>query len=484
MTAFVARLLVFGTAAAVLVMEIVAGRLMAPYIGVSLETFTGVIGVVLAGIALGSWAGGEAADRTEPGSLVGPLIAVSGVFVIVAPQIVDFVGPAMRAAGPMEIIFLTTAAFFIPSATLSAVTPVIVKMRLRSLEETGSVVGSYSAISTIGALGGTFITGFVLLAAVPSRPMVISLGIVLLILGAAMSVRALGPKTVFPAMFLALLGAGGALRAEGPCEFQTTYFCGRIEVDEEDPSIRRLWLDTLLHAYVDLDDPARLELRYTHEIADVIAVLPDGPLDTAFLGGGGFSLPRHVNTLRPGSRSTVFEIDGPLVEVVESRLGLVASDDLAVRIKDARLGLRNEANDTFDLIVGDAFASLSVPWHLTTREFVAEIDRVLRPGGIYVQNVIDYPPLRFVRAEVATLDAVFEHVAVIAPLRHLTGETGGNYVLVGSQQPLPWDAIQGRLAQRGDGEVVWVGAQALEFAGDANVLRDDFAPVDQLIGRP
>ncbi len=484
MTPFVARLLVFGTSAAVLVLEIVAGRLMAPYIGVSLETFTGVIGVVLAGIALGSWAGGEAADRTEPGPLIGPLIAVSGVFVIVAPQIVDFVGPAMRAAGPMEIIFLTTAAFFIPSGSLSAVTPVIVKMRLHSLAETGSVVGSYSALSTIGALAGTFITGFVLISAVPSRPMVIGLGIVLLVLGAAMSVRTIGPRSVVPAVLLALLGAGGALRAEGPCEFQTTYFCGRIEVDEDDPGVRRLWLDTLLHAYVDLDDPARLDLRYTLEIADVIAVLPDGPLDAGFLGGGGFSLPRHVNTLRPGSRSTVFEIDGPLVDVVEDRLGLVASEDLVVLVEDARLGLRDEADDTFDVIVGDAFGSLSVPWHLTTREFVAEIDRVLRPGGVYVQNVIDYSPLGFVRAEVATLDAVFEHVAIIAPLRHLTGDTGGNYVLVGSQQPLPWDEIQGRLAERGDGELIWMGEQAREFAGDAGVLRDDFAPVDQLIGRP
>ena len=484
MTPLVARLLVFGTSAAVLVLEIVAGRLMAPYIGVSLETFTGVIGVVLAGIALGSWAGGEAADRTDPRPLVGPLIAVSGAFVIVAPQIVDFVGPAMRAAGPMEIVFLTTAAFFIPSATLSAVTPVIVKMRLRSLHETGSVVGSFSAISTIGALGGTFLTGFVLLAAVPSRPMVLGLGVALLLLGAAMALRALGPRTVLPATLLALLGAGGALAADGPCEFQTTYFCGRIEEDVDDPSIRRLWLDTLLHAFVDLDEPERLELRYTLEIADVIAVLPDGPIDAAFLGGGGFSLPRHVNTVRPGSRSVVFEIDGPLVDVVKRDLGLVPSEDLVVTVEDARLSLRDEADDAFDVVVGDAFGSLSVPWHLTTREFIEQIDRVLRPEGVYVQNVIDYPPLGFVRAEVATLDAVFEHIAVIAPLRYLTGESGGNFILVGSHAPLAWGDLQARLGERELTEVVWVGEDARAFAGDARVLRDDFAPVDQLMGRP
>lgn len=484
MSPFAARLLVFGTSAAVLVLEIVAGRLMAPYLGVSLETFTGIIGVVLAGIAMGAWAGGAAADRTEPRPLVGPLIAVSGVFVVIAPQVVDLIGPAMRAAGPMEIIFLTTAAFFIPSATLSAVTPVIVKIRLRSLEETGSVVGSFSALGTVGALAGTFVTGFFLLSAFPSRPLVIGLGVVLVAVGGAMAVRTLGTRTVVPAVALTVLGAGGALAAEGPCEYQTAYFCARIALDDDDPDGRELWLDNLLHAYVDLEDPTHLELRYALEMADVISVMPEGPLDAAFIGGGGFSLPRYVNAVRPGSHSTVFEIDAPLVELVEDELGLEPSEDLEVVVDDARLGLRDAEAESFDLVVGDAFGSLSVPWHLATREFVEEIDRVLRPEGIYTVNVIDYPPLAFVEAEVATLFEVFEYVGVIAPYQRLNGDGGGNFVLVASQAPVAWDAVQARLDERGRGEVVWAQGEAREFAGDARPLRDDFAPVDQLIGRP
>ncbi|MGE3961197.1 MAG: fused MFS/spermidine synthase [Dehalococcoidia bacterium] len=484
MSPFVARLLVFGTSAAVLVLEIVAGRLMAPYIGVSLETFTGIIGVVLAGIALGAWAGGAAADRTAPGPLIGPLIAVSGVFVVLAPQIVDFLGPAMRAAGPMEIVFLTTAAFFVPSATLSAVTPVVVKLRLHSLEETGSVVGSFSAIGTVGALAGTFLTGFVLLAAVPSTPMVLAMGIVLVVIGGAMSFRSLGTRTVLPAMALTLAGAGGAFFADGPCEYQTAYFCARIEVDEADPSGRRLWLDNLLHAYVDLDDPERLDLRYAQEMSDVVATLPDGPIDAAFIGGGGFSLPRHINAVRPGSHATVFEIDGALVDLVEDELGLTLDADIEVVVDDARLSLHEEPSEAYDVVVGDAFGSLSVPWHLTTREFIEEIDRVLRAGGVYVVNVIDYPPLAFVEAEVATLLEVFEHVGVIAPVRYLDGERGGNYVLVASQTPIDWGAVQARLQERGQSEVAWYGEEARAFAADAPVLRDDYAPVDQLIGRP
>ena len=64
--AWLAVALVFGTSAAVLVLEILASRLLAPYVGVSLETYTGIIGTILAGIAVGAWAGGVLADRVEP----------------------------------------------------------------------------------------------------------------------------------------------------------------------------------------------------------------------------------------------------------------------------------------------------------------------------------------------------------------------------------------------------------------------------------
>ena len=57
---------VFVASAAILVLEIVAGRILAPYVGVTLQSFTAIIGTVLAGIAFGAWAGGRVADRFEP----------------------------------------------------------------------------------------------------------------------------------------------------------------------------------------------------------------------------------------------------------------------------------------------------------------------------------------------------------------------------------------------------------------------------------
>ena len=132
--------------------------------------------------------------------------------------------------------------------------------------------------------------------------------------------------------------------------------------------------------------------------------------------------------------------------------------------------------------IGDAFGGLSVPWHLTTVEFLTEVDRVLRPDGFYVMNLIDRPPVQFARAEAATLKEVWDHVAILAPARRLAGDSGGNFVLVASHQPIPVDQILASNAARGDDEVALTGSALTSYLEGSVVLIDDFAPVDQLLG--
>ena len=132
-------------------------------------------------------------------------------------------------------------------------------------------------------------------------------------------------------------------------------------------------------------------------------------------------------------------------------------------------------------MVGDAFGHLVVPWHLATREMATEIARVLRPDGIYAQNVIDYPPDRFIRAEVATVAAAFPYVALVAPADALAGDVGSNFVIVASRSPLPLDALRNRLSLVDDPARLLSGAALTEFVDHARVLTDDYAPVDQLV---
>nr|BFE76768.1 hypothetical protein GCM10020092_100690 [Actinoplanes digitatis] len=192
-------------------------------------------------------------------------------------------------------------------------------------------------------------------------------------------------------------------------------------------------------------------------------------------------MPGYVAETRPGSDQLVLELDGGLVELDRRELGLRTGPGLRVRVGDARVGLAAQRAGAYDLVVGDAFGHLVVPWHLATREMAADISRVLRADGVYAQNVIDYPPGRFIRAEVATVASVFPHVALVAPQAALDGETGSNFVIVASRSPLALDEIRGRLELVDEPVELISGARLDDFVGGARVLTDDYAPVDQLL---
>lgn len=467
--------LVFCTSAAVLMLEILAGRLVAPYVGVTLETYTGIIGTVLAGIAAGSALGGWAADRHDPRRLLGPLLMASGAASLASLPVIAALGPAVAAqgGGPAGIVSLAVTAFVLPTALLSAVTPMAAKLRLASTARTGTVIGGLSAAGTAGALVGTFATGFVFVAAWPTRPIIVAIGVALAAAGVAASVRL--RRRPSPAVLIALLVAPALASAvPSPCEQETRYYCVDVVADPARRSGRTLVLDNLRHSYVDLDDPTHLEFRYARLFAAVVdATTEPGALDALHIGGGGFTFPRWLAATRPGTTSTVLELDPDIVRIARDQLGLETSPALRVRTGDARVNIAAEPTDGYDLAVGDAFGGLSVPWHLTTVEMVRVIRRTLRPGGLYVLNVIDAGPRRLVRAEAATLAAVFDHVAVIAP----PDGPAGNYVLAASDTPFALGDVPAA-----DGAVL-ADADIDEFIVGADVLTDDHAPADQLLTR-
>jgi spermidine synthase len=487
----VAGFVVFAASAAVLVLEILAGRLLAPYVGVTLQTYTGIIGTVLAGIAVGSWYGGKMADRHDPRGMLGPLIIAGGILALLAIPAVTFVGAALQGGGtgPVVIVALSLVGFFAPAAVLSAVTPTVVKLQLASLDETGQIVGRLSALSTTGAIFGTFVTGFLLVAALPSRPTVLGLGAGL-ILGGLVLWWWLRPRRgrARPAVALVVLALGATGLTLGlpyPCEYESAYFCARVVADEERDTGRVLVLDTLRHSYVDVEDPTYLGFGYMEIFGDVLSTVGgDEPIDVLHVGGGGFTMPQYLEAQRPGTRNVVLEIDPMLVQIAEDELGLSAGPDLDVRTGDARLGVELQPAATFDAVIGDAFGGLAVPWHLTTVEFVEEIRASLGPDGLYMINVIDYPPMGFARAKAATLVAVFDHVAAVAPPARFRGSDGGNIVLLGADDPIDVDGIRAAIEARGGDVGVITGDEVNDFAGSAPVLTDDYAPVDQLLTTP
>lgn len=483
MSPLVAGATVFFTSGAVLVLEILALRLLAPYVGVTIETYTATIATVLAGISLGTWLGGRAADRIEPRRLLGPLLVVGGALGVLSVPLVRWVG---AGGGGGSVVGLSLVGFFAPAAVLSAVTPTVVKLQLRDLGATGRIVGRLSALGTAGAIIGTYLAGFVLVEAVATSTSILAVGGALMVAGVALWLwlgRG-GAPAVVAAVVLGMLAGSVAVRSAGPCHVETVYHCARVVEDGSRPGGRLLLLDTLRHSYVDLDDPTHLEFAYARVFADVIAtVAPAGPLRALHVGGGGFTLPRYLRAVRPGTASTVLEIDPGLVRLSRDRLGLVTGPDLDVHVGDGRLLLDSVASGAYDVVLGDAFGGLAVPWHLTTQEFLEAVRARVGAGGVYLMNLIDYPPMRFARSEVATLSLMFDDVAVIAPADVVEGRRGGNVVLVAGAGRLDVAGLASRIAARGGAEVVVSGPALAGFVDGAPALSDDFAPVDQWLSR-
>ena len=83
----------------------------------------------------------------------------------------------------LQVTWLTTIVFFLPSVLIGTITPMIVKLSLTSLEATGRVVGRIRAAAELGGIAGVFLTGFVLVEAFGTRSIVASVAIVLALLG-------------------------------------------------------------------------------------------------------------------------------------------------------------------------------------------------------------------------------------------------------------------------------------------------------------
>ena len=177
-----ANLVVFIASFCTLVIELVAGRIMAPYVGVSLYTWTSIIGVVLAGISIGAWVGGILADRYPRPATLGWLLFLSGIGALTIAPLTDLIGAAQfQATLMLRILLLTTAIFFVPSTLLGMISPVVVKLTLDNLSKTGNIVGKIYAFSTLGSIIGTFATGFFLISWMGTRHLLLTVGSILIV---------------------------------------------------------------------------------------------------------------------------------------------------------------------------------------------------------------------------------------------------------------------------------------------------------------
>jgi spermidine synthase len=498
---WIACLLAFISSACTLVIEIIAGRIMAPYIGVSLYTWTSVIGVVLAGMSVGNFCGGVIADRYASRRTLGLIFIAGGVaclsIVVVTHAIV---GTTFGLSFLPRIVVYVAAIFFLPSFVLGMVSPVVVRLALANLERSGHIVGTIYACSTIGSIVGTFLTGFYLISWLGTRTIVWLVAIVLLLTGLLLAVvdrrknrtAILGATAAAIAVFVFVGMRWAAGHYAAPCDVESNYYCIKVlQTSENGHAARMLMLDRLVHSFIVPDDPFALDYGYERAYSNLTQAHAIGRehIDTLFIGGGGYSFPRYVEAAYKSSTVDVIEIDPAVIAVVYDRLGLPRSSRIRSFNQDARVFLTEWTDPKqYDFIYGDAFNDLSIPYHLTTVEFNRIVASRLKPNGVYLSNIIDkFEGGEFLRAEANALRAVFPHVYIFGRGAAFQPFDRNTYVLMASRAPLNRAALDAITAPDEPGlRTTPLSADrfnAYVSAGRAITLTDDFVPVDQLLAR-
>jgi spermidine synthase/MFS family permease len=510
---------VFLSSGCSLILEIVAGRILAPYIGVSLYTWTSIIGVVLAGISLGNYVGGHIADRWSSQRTLGIILLAGGLASLLVLPLTLVAGDSNtlrvscsggsplgalctpQLAIMVKIVLLTTLIFFLPSFILGMVSPVVVRLSLSNLATSGNTVGRIYAFSTLGSIFGTFLTGFWLIPAFGTREIVLGVGLLLVIMAVLLGNlwRVRGPSEGFvniggAFLLFCLVGLIDRTQAlASGCYRETGYFCIKVyDQAHGDRVLRTLVLDHLVHSYSDMSDPTYYEYAYIKVYAEMTDYVASERPDyrAIFIGGGGYTLPRGMETTYPQSSIEVVEIDPGVTQTAYDQMGIDPNGRIVTHNVDARLYFDQiQGGPKFDLVFGDAFNDLSVPYHLTTREFDRQVRNVLRDDGFYLVNVIDklYGG-QFIPSFVRTLKTVFPHVYVMSAGTPWLAQvsTPNTFVVVGTATPIDSERLKRAQTRSRAGSVVTniMPSDLMEAwlaTAPGVTLTDDFAPADNLI---
>ena len=485
-----------------LVIEMVAGRILAPFVGVSIYTWTSIIGVILAGISIGAYIGGKLVDRYPQRKTLGWLLLLSGVAAFTIIPLTNLVAAYRFPLSLMLRIFLvTTIIFFIPGCILGTISPVVVRLTLKNLDKAGNVIGKIYAFSTLGAIIGTFVTGFFLISWMGTRSIILTMGIILIL--AAVFSGALF-KTKKPAIIFLVIALPciwgihyffyknplkGSTYLYRESDYYTIKLTKTTGHDDKTP-LEAMVLDNLIHSYVALDNPLHIEYEYERIYADVLKwkLHKDQDFKSLTIGGGGYTFPRYMETYYPNSHIDVVEIDPEVTKIVYNNLGLPRSTKIRSFNEDGRWYVMN-CKEKYDIVFTDAYNDLSIPYHLTTREFMQQIKDIMNPGGILMSNIIDnFQKGAFLPSYMKTLREVFgqKNVYLMSVSPDFKNTKISTFIVVAGNGGLDIrdfsDHIKNRLNGTATSAVVPEDLME-EFLNKrySITIKDDYAPIDNLI---
>jgi tetratricopeptide (TPR) repeat protein/MFS family permease len=495
-----------------MMLEIVAGRLAARYIGFSLYTWTTVIGVTLAGLTVGNYLGGRLADLSATRKTLGWLFGICSVACIAAIAFNNLAGEwalLWRFGFAAQVLGHIGAVFFIPSALIGTIYPVAVKMALETNGHSGRTVGRMYALGAAGSILGTFLAGFWLIGTIGTVNTMWLIASAML-LGAMMyqprsiAIYAYASLIAF-VIILGTASAGWAERMgsamslrqvrtpELQYETESQYCYIAVRQLTRQPDERELVEDNMRsQSRLIMISIRDLRFFYTQVYGAVTHRAAKGKekLRTLSIGGGGYVFPRYILDVWPGSEADVAEIDPAVTEAAILAFGLPADTIIHTINLDGRNYVdellerkgQGEQIPQYDFVYMDAFNNLAVPFQLVTRQFNEKIFAITAPDGVYIVNLIAMLENgRFFASFVRTIRETFPYVYVVA--KQSPEDLPANFVVIAGKRPVNLEDLDTEKLLKDTPIRVFDANDlaAVEKREKGIVLDDDYAPVENLI---
>jgi spermidine synthase len=423
--------------AAVLVVEILGAKMLAPYLGTSHFVWTAQIAVTLVSLAAGYAVGGWLADRSPRLYWVYWALVFAAAWLGGAALACESVAFAcLRFQLAAGSLLAAMALYFVPLALLAMIGPFLVRMLTQSVASVGTTVGRLTSISTLGSVGGTILIGYVLIPFLPNSTTMFATAGTLVALSVVYFVvweRSQVPPAGVAGAVALLLGFLGSTQApfatvSGMREIhrQNSNF-GLMQVVDAAGGGRRFYLNDLLMQNGYLTRERRSASLFTYMLHDLARAYRGEIKDVLCIGMGIGIVPRQF--AEENARVDLVEINPTIVPIAQKYFDF-QPEKVNLHLGDGRYYLRVGTNQ-FDAVVLDAFLGESPPSHLMTREAFRDIRRRLRPEGVLVMNTFckfengkDF----MVSSLEQTLKSVFQSVRI-----HAAGS--GNVFFVASDQP-------------------------------------------------
>ncbi len=483
---------------AVLIIEITATRMLAPFFGNSIFTISSVIGIVLAALGLGYYFGGWLADRKPSEAWFFSLIVIAGFSVLLLQffNAMLLPGIAYRLSlvnGPLVVSMMM---FFLPAMFLAMLSPFAI--RLMHARDASRGVGNASGLvffwSTLGSLAGSLSTGFLLIPQWGIGNIIVGVGSGLVLLGGVGLLICRKVPKIVPAG-LAVLGLlfGIALRQIETADDRGVVFAvdglyERIvirDIPHRGRNARILLQDHNVSGGLYLDDGS-MAFDYT-KYFDLYRLFTPELTSALAIGGGAYTVPRSILHDSPRAIVDVAEIDPSLHSLAVRYFALPDDARLRNHVIDGRRFLHDTA-ERYDLVFADAYRSfMSVPLQFTTQEFFRLARSKLRENGVLIANYygsLGADSRSLIYSVLRTMRSVFPQVYVIATVDPGSEELQ-NFIFIGHNSSNPDKRTDLRQAAAVEFAYPMLrGVAALELRpADAllnshALLTDDFAPVE------